>query len=214
METRLSPTLGVVATHLPHAYVCRRVGEGTLEHVTHLEGIRVNFGDVVQDHQNSSQGVDAGEEADVTEQQEQLQEIVKCSLRDAGGGVILLLLPADLREAWPCSHQIGAHVGLQADLLGQGKLLAFQTSPLLHLAEHLLVASPLQPVRQEGLHELIQDLTGDQQGGQTLNTRRKRRLPIFQTQRLAVGSDPHAPRAGSAGIGICCLTSCANPRQA
>lgn len=34
--------------------------------------------------------------------------------------------------------------------------------------DHLLIASPLQPVGQEGLHELIQDLTGDQQGGQTL----------------------------------------------
>ena len=38
----------------------------------------------------------------------------------------------------------------------------------LNFAKHLFVASPLEPIGEEGLHKLIQDLTGDQQGGQTL----------------------------------------------
>lgn len=73
-----------------------------------------------------------------------------------------------------CTYQVRAHVGLQPDLLGQRKLFVLLSSSLLDFADHLLVASPLEPVGQEGLHELIQDLTGDQQGGQTLDTERNR----------------------------------------
>lgn len=69
-----------------------------------------------------------------------------------------------------CTYQVRAHVGLQPDLIGQRKLLVLQSSSLPDFVDHLLVASPLEPVGQEGLHELIQDLTGDQQGGQTLDT--------------------------------------------
>lgn len=67
-----------------------------------------------------------------------------------------------------CTDQVRAHVGLQPDLLYQRKLFLLIQSSLLDFANHLFVASPLQPVGQEGLHELIQDLTGDQQGRQTL----------------------------------------------
>lgn len=69
-------------SHLPDSYVCCRVREWTLEHATHLEGIRVNLCDVVQHHQDSSQRVDAGEQTDVTKQQEQLQVVIKCPLRE------------------------------------------------------------------------------------------------------------------------------------
>lgn len=65
-------------------------------------------------------------------------------------------------------------MSLEADLLGQRKLLVLQSFNLLDLVDHLLIASPLEPVRQEGFHELIQDLTGDQQGGQTLDRDRKK----------------------------------------
>lgn len=67
-----------------------------------------------------------------------------------------------------CTDQVCAHVGLEPDLLYQRKLFLLVQSSLLDFANHLFVASPLQPVGQEGLHELIQDLTGDQQGRQTL----------------------------------------------
>lgn len=79
-----------------------------------------------------------------------------------------------MSESTPCTHQVCAHVGLQSDLLSQGKLFCLQGSSLLDFADHLLVASPLEPVRQESLHELIQDLTGNQQGGQTLDTDKSR----------------------------------------
>lgn len=68
------------------------------------------------------------------------------------------------------SYQVGAHVGLQPDLLSQRQLCLSHGFSLLDLTHHLLVASPLEPVGQEGLHDLIQDLTGDQQCGQTLHT--------------------------------------------
>lgn len=74
-----------------------------------------------------------------------------------------------------CSYQVSTHVGLQPDLLSQGKLLVLQCSLLLDFADHLLVASPLEPVGQEGFHELIQDLTGNQQGGQTLGKEKEQR---------------------------------------
>lgn len=67
-----------------------------------------------------------------------------------------------------CTDQVRAHVGLEPDLLYQRKLFLLVHSSLLDFTNHLFVPSPLQPVRQEGLHELIQDLTGDQQGRQTL----------------------------------------------
>lgn len=66
--------------HLPDPDVRRWVGKGPFEHSAHLEGVRVNLGDVVQHHEHSSQGVDAGEQTDVTKQQEQLQVVIKCAL--------------------------------------------------------------------------------------------------------------------------------------
>ena len=72
-----------------------------------------------------------------------------------------------------CTNQICTHVGLQPDLLGQRKLFVFHSSSLLDFANHFLVASSLEPVGQKGLHELIQDLTGDQQGGQTLDIEKR-----------------------------------------
>lgn len=79
-----------------------------------------------------------------------------------------------LRVKTLCTYQVRAHVGLQPDLVGQRKLFVPQSCSLLDFADHLLVASPLKPVWQEGLHELVQDLTGDQQGGQTLDTHKNR----------------------------------------
>lgn len=68
--------------HLPDSYVCRRVREGTFENAAHLEGVGVNLGDVVEHHQDGGQRVDAREQADITEEQEQLQVVVKCALRE------------------------------------------------------------------------------------------------------------------------------------
>jgi len=59
-------------------------------------------------------------------------------------------------------------------LLFQGKLFILKNSPL-DFVNYLFVASSLEPIGQEGFHELIYDLTGDQQGGQTLRTERKER---------------------------------------
>ena len=69
-------------SHLPDSYVCCGVREGSFEHAAHLEGVGVNLCDVVQHHQDSSQRVDAGEQTDVTKQQEQLQVVIKCTLRE------------------------------------------------------------------------------------------------------------------------------------
>lgn len=76
------PAGSLYASHLPDSYVCCRVGEGPLEHAAHLEGVGVNLSDVVQHHQDSGQRVDAGEQTDVTEQQEQLQVVIECALRE------------------------------------------------------------------------------------------------------------------------------------
>lgn len=71
---------------------------------------------------------------------------------------------------WPkmCVYQVCAHISLQSNLLCQRKRFILNKSSLLNFANHLFVASPLEPVGQEGLHDLIQNLTGDQQGGQAL----------------------------------------------
>lgn len=182
-------------SHLPDSYVCCWVGEGSFEHVTHLEGIRVNLSDVVQHHKDGSQRVDAREQTDVTKQQEQLQVVIKCSLREGEtrqtyGSIYTHKWRPDthlshvLNELYfsvmklnecactMCTYQVRAHFGFQPDLLSQRKLFVLQSSSLAHFVDHLLVASPLEPVGQEGLHELIQDLTGDQQGSQTLDTDR------------------------------------------
>lgn len=72
----------------------------------------------------------------------------------------------------PRPYQIGAHVRLQLDLLWERQLLVGQEPP--EAAVGLLVAPPLQPVGQEGLHDLVEDLGGDEQRGQALeHTRRK-----------------------------------------
>lgn len=170
----------ICVSHLPDSYVCCRVREGSFKHATHLEGIRVNFCDVVQYHQDSSQRVYTGEQTNVTKQQEQLQVVIKCTLREhthklrhnSHFSPVLNKKNEDSKIFYPhlsertsCTYQVCAHVGLQSDLLSQGKLYVLQSSSLLDFADHLLVASPLEPVRQEGLHELIQDLTGNQQGG-------------------------------------------------
>lgn len=66
------------------------------------------------------------------------------------------------------THQVGAHVGLQANLLAQRELLVQQGLSLLDFADHLLVSASLEPVWKKRLHDLVQDLAGDQQRGQTL----------------------------------------------
>lgn len=78
-------------TNLPDSDVCSRVSKGPFEHMTHLEGIGVNLCDVVQHHQDGSQRVDAGEQADVAEEQKELQVVVKCSLREVDLRVQILL---------------------------------------------------------------------------------------------------------------------------
>lgn len=50
--------------------------------MTQLEGIRVNLCDVVQHHQDGSQRVDTGEKTDVTKEKEELQVVVKCTLKE------------------------------------------------------------------------------------------------------------------------------------
>lgn len=69
-------------SHLPDSDVGRRFRERPLEHATHLESVRVNLCDVVENDQNGSQGVDAGEETDVAEQQEELQVVVESALSE------------------------------------------------------------------------------------------------------------------------------------
>lgn len=166
-----------VQHHLPDSYICSGVRERSLEHAAHLEGIGVNLGDVVEHHQHSSQRVDAGEQADVTEQQELLQVVVKRSLwegkehpRYYGTKNTQLITTWRLNDGRGTvkTYQVRAHACLQSNLLLQRQLFVLQSSPPLQFVDHLLVASPLQPVRQKGLHELIQDLTGEQQRGQTL----------------------------------------------
>lgn len=68
-------------THLPDSYICCWVREGSFECMTQLEGIRVNLCDVVQHHQDSSQRVDAGKKTNVTIEEEELQVVVKCTLK-------------------------------------------------------------------------------------------------------------------------------------
>lgn len=78
-------------SHLPDSYVRRRVRERSFEHATHLEGVGVNLCDVVQHHQDGSQRVNAGEQTDVSKQQEQLQVVIEGTLREGGtdGGIHL-----------------------------------------------------------------------------------------------------------------------------
>lgn len=95
-----------------------------------------------------------------------------------------LILPC---KKTTCTYQVRAHVSLEADLLSQRKLLVLQSSYVLDFVDHLLVASPLEPVRQEGFHELIQDLTGDQQGGQTLDRDRTKERRKTRETRLSEG---------------------------
>lgn len=52
---------------LPHANVSGGLRERPFENLAHLQGIRVDLRDVVQDHQQSGQGVDTGEQADIAE---------------------------------------------------------------------------------------------------------------------------------------------------
>lgn len=80
----------------------------------------------------------------------------------------IISLELKISEDTTCTDQVRAHVGLEPDLVCQRKLFVLESSSLLDFTNHLFVASPLQPVGEEGLHELIQDLTGDQQGRQTL----------------------------------------------
>ena len=70
------------------------------------------------------------------------------------------------RNLSPATHQVGAHVCLQLDLLREGQLLVFHG--FYHPLMGLLVPPPLEPVGQEGLHDLVQDLRRYQQRGQTL----------------------------------------------
>lgn len=72
----------ICVTHLPDSYVCCWVREGSFEGMTQLEGIRVNLCDVVQHHQDSSQRVDTGEKTNVTKEKEELQVVVKCTLKE------------------------------------------------------------------------------------------------------------------------------------
>lgn len=73
-------------------------------------------------------------------------------------------------------YQICVHVCLQLNLFQQGELLV--THQLSHSLMNLLVPPPLQPVGQEGLHHLIEDLRGDKQGGQTLKVHRETKYKI------------------------------------
>ena len=54
--------------------------------MAHLEGVRVDLGDVVEHHQHGGQRVHAGEQADVAEQQEELQVVVERALQREGAG--------------------------------------------------------------------------------------------------------------------------------
>lgn len=82
-------------------------------------------------------------------------------------------------EGYRRTHQVCAHVHLQPDLVDQGHLLLPKGDSLAGPAHHLLVAPPLEPVWQESLHHLVEDLAGDQQRGQTL-WRSIRRKPTIQ----------------------------------
>lgn len=55
-------------SHLPDSDVGRWFGERPFEHAAHLEGVRVNLCDVVENDQDGGQRVDAGEEADVAKE--------------------------------------------------------------------------------------------------------------------------------------------------
>lgn len=68
--------------HLPDSDVCCWVREGSFKDATHFEGIRVNFCDVIQHHQDSSKWVDTREQTDVAKEQKQLQVVIKGTLRE------------------------------------------------------------------------------------------------------------------------------------
>lgn len=74
--------IGRSSPHLPDSDVGRWFRERPLEHATHLEGVRVNLCDVVENDQDGSQRVDAGEETDVAKEQEELQVVIERALSE------------------------------------------------------------------------------------------------------------------------------------
>ena len=99
-----------------------------------------------------------------------------------------------------CTHQVRAHVRLQPDLVGQGHLCRPGAGPLAGPAHHLLVAPPLEPVGQEGLHHLVQDLAGDEQRCQTLQPEGDKEVESEEE----VESDPQTNKVAFTDGNGCC----------